>query len=156
MQPLKNTKLRPFVQVVKQPLLLKISFRAFNYFASVKHLSYLCSGVEMMASIGSEGDVRKHCSVKNYNNLHEDYLQRFFLTGKTSSFVSPMFLNAVQVMTKCFFFSLKQCLFFICFRSSFPTSLVSVPLPDNTFQLIIHTVVTYFNFFELYLQTVHS
>lgn len=75
----------------------------------------------------------------------------FFLTGKTSSFVSPVFLNAVQIMTKCGFFSLKTVFLFVCFGSSFSSPLVSFPLLNNIFQLIIHTVVSYFNFFGLYL-----
>lgn len=59
------------MQGVKQPLLLKVSLRAFNYFASVTHLD-LCSGVEVMTDVASEGDVRKHFSVKNYNHLNEE------------------------------------------------------------------------------------
>lgn len=56
---------------MKWPLLLEMSFKAFNYFASVTHLS-VSNGVELVASIASEGDVRKHCSVKEYNNLIEE------------------------------------------------------------------------------------
>lgn len=82
-------------------MLLKISFRAYNHFASVTHLC-LCSGVELLTSIASEGDVKKHCSVKNYSHLNEeDYFYRFvFLSWETSSFVSSVFLNALQMMTK--------------------------------------------------------
>lgn len=75
----------------------------------------------------------------------------FFLAGKTSSFVSSVFLNAVQMMTKYRVFFFKTAFLFICFGSFLPTSLVSFPLVNNTFQLIIHTVVSYFNFSGLYL-----
>lgn len=75
----------------------------------------------------------------------------FFVTPKTSSFVSPVFPNAVQMMTKYSVFFLKTAFIFICFGFSFPTSVVSFPLLNNSFQFIIHTVVSYSNFFGLYL-----
>lgn len=61
----------------------------------------------------------------------------FFLTGKTSTFGSPVFPNAVQVMTNYKVFFFKIVFLFICFGSSFPTPLVFFPLLNNTFQLII-------------------
>lgn len=61
----------------------------------------------------------------------------FFITEKTSNFVSPMFLNVVQMMTKYWVFFFKTVFVFICFGSSFPASLVSVLLLNNTFHLII-------------------
>lgn len=45
----------------------------------------------------------------------------FFLTGKTYSFGSAMFLNAVQMMTKYRDFFFKTVFLFIGFGSSFPT-----------------------------------
>lgn len=91
--------------------------------------------------------------MKNYNYLNEeDYFWKLvFLTPKTSSFVSPVFLKAVQMMTKYGAFFLKTAFIFFCFRFSFPTSLVSFPLLNNAFQPIVHTVVSYSNFFGLYL-----
>lgn len=148
MQAFKKKWFGPFVHGVKQPLLLKISFRAFNYFAEL----------QLMAGIASEGDVRKHCSVKNYNHLNEDdYFQRsVFLNLKTSSFASSMCLNAVQMITKYGVFFFETIFLFIYFGSSFPTSLVSFALQNDIFQLIIHRVISCFYFFGLYLKTVHS